>query len=250
MRHLPGQRPCPMQVAPHPELTCTLTGVRRWPSEVYRAGPRPAGSTQAISGLGRKARPSGQSARALARASVLALVQLRREWSITMYQHTCSGIQTAPGRRQLGTCIHSVARELCALARVDMCGSREPSRSSEDDFPVPGLPAHRRLRVRISGLPGAACVDRRRSASRLGIESTRPLLGIFSPRPWDCAACCRGDRVPAFQRSSLWLDQASATRALAVAPRGSSGASTTAAMSSRCSPEPSVRSRLLPGAVA
>jgi hypothetical protein len=26
-------------------------------------------------------------------------------------------------------------RELCALARVNMSGSREPSRSSDDDFP-------------------------------------------------------------------------------------------------------------------
>ncbi len=37
--------------------------------------------------------------------------------------------------------------------------------------------------------------------------------------------------APAFQRSSLWLDQASARRALAVPPRGSSDASTTAATS-------------------
>ena len=30
---------------------------------------------------------------------------------------------------------HSASGELCALARVNMSGSREPSRSSNDDFP-------------------------------------------------------------------------------------------------------------------
>ena len=55
---------------------------------------------------------------------------------------------------------------------------------------------------------------------------------------------------PGIPEEKSVADQASARRALAVPPRGSSDAFTTAAMSSRCSPEPSVRSRRLPGAAA
>src|SRR5215831_95686 len=61
-----------------------------------------------------------------------------------------------------------------------MSGSREPSRSSYDDFPrvVAISPPTGGLGF-VTGLPGPACVDRRRSASRLGVQCTRPLLGTF-----------------------------------------------------------------------
>ena len=143
-------------------------------------------------------------------------------------------------------------RELCALARVNMSGSREPSGRPTTASPAPWSPAHPPAAEGSCKWPAGACLRRsseiRKSARRSKHQARCP--GRFSPRPRDCAACCRGQRVPAFQRRSLWLDQASARRALAVPPRGSSDASTTAAMSSRCSPEPSVRSRRLPGAAA
>jgi hypothetical protein len=74
-------------------------------------------------------------------------------------------------------------RELCALACVNMSGTQEPSWSSDDDFPVPWLPAH------PPAAPGpremlveARCVDPWRSASRLGVRSTRPCARDV-PRP-------------------------------------------------------------------
>jgi hypothetical protein len=143
-------------------------------------------------------------------------------------------------------------RELCALARVNMSGTENWAGRSTTTFPVPWSPAHppaaqgsckRRAEARLR-----RSSEIRKSARRRQRQALCP--GRSSPRARDCAACCRGHRVPAFQRRSLWLDQASARLALAVPPRGSSDASTTAAMSSRCSPEPSVRSRRLPGAAA
>ena len=120
-------------------------------------------------------------------------------------------------------------RELCALARVNISSTREPSRSQATTFPVPWSPAHPPAVLGPRETPvGARCVDPWRSASRLGVRSTRPgARDVPSPRPRDCAAYCRGHRAPAFQRRSLWLDQASARRALAVPPRGISGASAT-----------------------
>jgi hypothetical protein len=164
---------------------------------------------------------------------------------------------TRPRRLTLSAAIEDVqpqcGRELCVLARVYISGTQEPSRSSDDDFPravVTSPPTHRRLRVRVRRLsrPTASILGDPRAGS--AFEAPGPVLGTFLARPRDCAACCRGHRAPAFQRRSLWLDQASARRALAVPPRGSSDASTTAATSSRCSPELSVRSRRLLGAAA
>jgi len=141
--------------------------------------------------------------------------------------------------RQLGDC-------------VNMNCTQEPSRPSAADVPravVTSPPAGG------SGSALDACrgpmrrsLEIRKSARRSKHEAL--CSGCSSPRPGDYAACCRGHRAPAFQRRSLWLDQASARRALAVPPRGSSDASATAATSSRCSPGPSVRSRRLPGAAA
>src|SRR5260370_545815 len=73
-----------------------------------------------------------------------------------------------------------------------------------------------------------------------------PLLGTFLAPAAGLCGMLPWHRAPAFQRRSLWLDQASARRALAVPPRGSSDASTTAATSSRCSPGLSGRSRPRP----
>jgi hypothetical protein len=116
-------------------------------------------------------------------------------------------------------------------------------------FPVLRPAAHPAATQSSCQRPASA--GRRGSASRFGAQSTRPAArDVSRPGPRGSAPCCRGHRVPAFQRRSLWLDQASASRALAVAPRGSSDASTTARMSYRCSPEPSARSRQLPGAAA
>jgi hypothetical protein len=46
---------------------------------------------------------------------------------------------TRPGRMTLSAAIEDVrpqcGRELCALARVNMSSTQEPSRSSDDDFP-------------------------------------------------------------------------------------------------------------------
>ena len=142
-------------------------------------------------------------------------------------------------------------RELCGRARVKMRGTQEPNRSSDGDLPVPWSPAH------PPAVPGPRktlaeirCVDPRGSASRLGIRNTRPGARDV-PRPVrDGTACCRGHRASATQRRSLWLDQASARRALAVPPRGISDASATTATSFRCSPETPVRSRRPPSAAA
>jgi hypothetical protein len=159
-----------------------------------------------------------------------------------------AGAEVAPGVQGYLQC----GRELCALACVDMSGSRQPSRSSDDDFPAPWhQPTHRAAEGSCKW-PAGACLRRsseiRKSARRSQRQARRP--GRWSPGPRDGAARCRGLRVPAFQRRGLWLDQASVRRALAVLPRGRSDASTTATMSSRCSPGPSVRSRRLPGAAA
>src|SRR3984885_12402134 len=59
-------------------------------------------------------------------------------------------------------------------------------------FPAPWSPAHRRLRVRVKWPAGPACVDRWRSASRLGVQSTRPsardvlapAAGLCCMLPW------------------------------------------------------------------
>jgi len=143
-------------------------------------------------------------------------------------------------------------RELCARARVNTSGSREPSRSSGGDFP----------RVMVASPPTSgsgfvstacrACLRRSSEIRKSARRSEHQASGRDVSRPGGGTVlhAAVGHRVPAFQRRSLWPDQASARRALAVAPRGSSGASTTAAMLSRCSPEPSVRSRQLPGAAA
>ena len=143
-------------------------------------------------------------------------------------------------------------RELCALARVNMSEAPgNPNRSSHDGFPVPcHQPTRWRLRVRVR--PAEVAVRRSSEIRASARRSKRQALcsGRSSPRPRDRAACCRGRRAPAIQRRSLWLDQASARRALAVPPRGSNNVSATAATSSRCSPEPPVRSRRLPGAAA
>jgi hypothetical protein len=158
-----------------------------------------------------------------------------------------SGLVTR--RRQIADVHPKCGRELCAMARVNISGNRERqpvvrpqlSRAGVTRPPADGSGSCKR----------AACVDRpeiRRSARRSKHQAL--CSGRSSPRPRDCAACRRGYRVPAFQRRSLWLDRASARRALAVPPRGSTAASTSAAMSSRCSPGPSVRSRRLPGAAA
>ena len=142
-------------------------------------------------------------------------------------------------------------RELCALARVNMSGTQEPSRPSDDDFPVPWSPAHPpAAQGSGKGLPRPAASIAGDPQDGSAFEAPGLRSGRSSPRRRDCAACCRGHRAPAFQRRSLWLDQASARRALAVPPRGSSGASPTAATSSRCSPGPSVRWRRRPGAAA
>ena len=142
-------------------------------------------------------------------------------------------------------------RELCALARVNMNGTREPSRWFCGDSPRWQC-GHQPTRWRFSGrvkacrgLPALIVVDPQAGSV---FTAPGPVPGTFRARPRDCAAHCRGHCVPAFWRRSLWFDQGSARRALAGALRGSSEASTTAAMSSRCSPEPSARSRRLPDA--
>ena len=69
--------------------------------------------------------------------------------------------------------------ELCALARVNMSGSREPSRSPDDDCPRAVVTSPSAAQGSCKWTAGPACVDRRRSASRLGAESTSPLPGTF-----------------------------------------------------------------------
>src|SRR5260370_22728669 len=74
-------------------------------------------------------------------------------------------------------------RELCARACVNMSGTQEPSRSSDDGFAVPWLPAHPPAAPGPrEGLAGVRCVDPGRSASRPGVRSTRPCARDV-PRP-------------------------------------------------------------------
>lgn len=91
----------------------------------------------------------------------------------------------------------------------------------------------------IVGDPQASALEAQALVPGTFLASAAGLCGML---PWP--------RAPAFQRRNLWLHQASARRALAVPPCGSSVASATAAMPSRCSPEPPVRSRRLPSAAA
>src|SRR5215813_7988793 len=70
-------------------------------------------------------------------------------------------------------------RELCALARVNITGGREPSRSSDDDFPRAGVTSPPTGRSGSCNRPaGSACVDRRRSAVGSAFKASGPLLGI------------------------------------------------------------------------
>ena len=152
--------------------------------------------------------------------------------------------RTRPARR-------GPPRELCALARVNMVKAPE-NRTGRPTVAFTGRwsPAQPPAAPSPRETPAEArCVDHWGSASRLGDWSTRSCARDV-PRPVsrDCAARCRGHCAPAFQRRSLWLDQASARRALAVPPRRSSDASASATTLSRCSPEPPVRSRRPPGA--
>jgi len=79
--------------------------------------------------------------------------------------------------------VHRCGGELCALARVNMIGTQEPSRSSDDDSPQaavtsypPSAPGPR------ESLVEAHRVDPRRSASRLGVRRIRPCARDV-PRP-------------------------------------------------------------------
>jgi hypothetical protein len=116
---------------------------------------------------------------------------------------------------------------------------------------LPWSPAHPPAAPGSPGRPAdgpAAWVFEIRARSALGAPG--PLLGTFlAPSAGLCGTLPRPP-CPAFQRRSSWLDQAGARRALAVPPRGTSDASTSAATSSRRSPEPSVRSRQPPSAAA
>ena len=126
------------------------------------------------------------------------------------------------------------------------------TRASNGDLPQcrGHQPTRRRLRVRVRCLPWPA-------ASVLGdpqvgsaSEATGPLPGTFLAPSVGLCGMLPWPPCPAFHRRSFWLDQASARRALAVPSRGSSDASATAPTSSRCSPEPPVRSRRPPCAAA
>ena len=123
-------------------------------------------------------------------------------------------------------------RESSAPARVDMMavsitGPRRPARlTSEARRGARRLAGRVRLAVRGYQVP----------LSERSVPSAGP-WGMLPRRP--CSV---------FQRRNLWPDQASAGRALAVPPRGTSDAAATATTSSRCSPAPSVRWRQPPSA--
>jgi hypothetical protein len=144
-------------------------------------------------------------------------------------------------------------REFCALARVKM--SEVPENRTgrpTTTFSVPWSLAHPLAAPGPCERPAETrCVDPPRSASRLGVRRTRLSgRGVRSPVRGSVRHAAAATGASATQRRSLWLDQASARRALAVPPRGISDASATTATSCRCSPETPVRSRRLPSAVA
>src|SRR5580698_766456 len=139
-------------------------------------------------------------------------------------------------------------RELCALARVVVNGDPGIELALRRRLPVWWLLAHPPAVPGPHKTPAADCVDRRRSADRLGVRSNRP-FGRVVPRPVRGAE--RHAAVaqrPAWHRRSFWLEPTSVRRALAVPMQISSDASATAATPSQSFTEPSVRSRRLPGA--
>src|SRR5450631_1130365 len=93
------------------------------------------------------------------------------DWRLADRQPAClPGTELTPRFAAIEDVHPQCGRELCALARVNMIGSREPGRSSGDDLPAPWSPAHPpAAQGSCKWPPGAACVDRRRSASRLGV---------------------------------------------------------------------------------
>jgi hypothetical protein len=147
--------------------------------------------------------------------------------------------------------VHShCGRELCALARVSMNSPRRTGPVNED-CPVPCSPVHPRAapgpRETLAG-SAALILGDPQAGSRP--EHQGPGPGMFLARSAGLCGMLPRPACLAFQRRSLWLDQASARGALAVASRGSSDGSATAATWFRCCPGPCVRSRRLPGAAA
>jgi len=175
--------------------------------------------------------------------SLTDLHGLDPEEAITSIIHTATTLTRA------ASVSRGKGRELCARARVTINEAPENRTGRRRRLsPASWLTAH------PSAAPGpreklavASCVDPRRSARRLGLGSRQPAARGRSPhRLHNCAGLSgmlSRPPCPAFHRRSLWLNQASAKRALAVPPRGSRDASATVATSSRFSPEPSVRSR-------
>jgi hypothetical protein len=152
-----------------------------------------------------------------------------------------------PHRSAPAVCVRAgtSGREWCTPGRVDTgeVPTREPSPVLRPWLlPAVYRPVRRRLRVPVGGLHGpvASIAGDPRAGSRS--EHRALPRRVPRPRPRECAACCRGDRALRSQED-LWLDEASARRALAVPPLASRHASATAATSSRCSREPCASSR-------
>src|SRR4051794_276723 len=102
--------------------------------------------------------------------------------------------------------------------------------------------------VSVCGQPGFAVSTPADAQGGWAFGAPGLRLGTFLvPSAGLCGMLLRPP-CPAFQRRSSWLDQASARRALAAPPRGTSDASATPTTSSRCSPAPSARSRPPPSA--
>jgi hypothetical protein len=159
-------------------------------------------------------------------------------------------VSTLDGIGAVGIAVSGPGRELCAPASVIIDGKgtepvvRRGTRVVITSPPVGGSGTRETLAL-------AGCVDPRRSASRPGAPGNRPSARVV-PRavggPERHAAAAH--RVPAFHRRSFWLEQASASGALAETSRRSSDTPVAAVTSSRRFQGPPVRSRRPPRTAA
>jgi hypothetical protein len=117
-----------------------------------------------------------------------------RSWGRRLRQHRSSapyaGIEDVHSQR---------GRELCALACVIISGGRELSPSSGGGFPLLWSLARPSAAEGSCRWRAEACL---RGPSEVrswrGVQGARPSArDVRRSRRWDCAACCRGYRVPA-----------------------------------------------------
>lgn len=142
----------------------------------------------------------------------------------------------------------ATGRELCAFACVIVSGDLGTELVVRRRLSCGGYsPIRRRLRVRARRpRPTASIVAGPQAGS--ASEAIGHLTGTFLAPSAGLSGMLPWPQCPASQRRSIWLEQASAGRALAVPMHRSSNASAATTTSSRSFTEPSVRSRRLSGA--